>query len=50
MLLQQNLILHRNTTAQEATGARGAEKDLGIAVGNDRTQRRYSMLLAGLKG
>jgi hypothetical protein len=44
MLLQRNLIY--TSHGQETGGADRAEEALGIAVRNDRPQRRYSGLLA----
>jgi exodeoxyribonuclease V alpha subunit len=50
MLLQRNLIYTGITRGKRLLVLVGQKKVLGIAVRNDRPQRRYSGLLAGLKG
>jgi exodeoxyribonuclease V alpha subunit len=50
MLLQRNLIYTGITLGKKLLVLVGQKKALGIAVRNDRTQRRYSGLLASLKG
>jgi exodeoxyribonuclease V alpha subunit len=50
MLLQRNLIYTGITRGKRLLVLVGQRKALGIAVRNDRTQRRYSGLLASLKG
>jgi exodeoxyribonuclease V alpha subunit len=50
MLLQRNLIYTGITRGKKLLVLVGQKKALGIAVRNDRTQRRYSGLLASLKG
>jgi exodeoxyribonuclease V alpha subunit len=50
MLLQRNLIYTGITRGKRLLVLVGQKKALGIAVRNDRTQRRYSGLLASLKG
>jgi exodeoxyribonuclease V alpha subunit len=49
MLLQRNLIYTGITRGKRLLVLVGQRKALGIAVRNDRTQRRYSGLLASLK-
>ena len=49
MLLQQNLIYTGITRGKRLLVLVGQKKALGIAVRNDKTQRRYSGLLASLK-
>ena len=50
MLLQRNLIYTGITRGKRLLVLVGQKKALGIAVRNDRPQRRYSGLLASLKG
>jgi len=50
MLLQRNLIYTGITRGKHLVVVIGQKKALGIAVHNDRPQRRYSGLLASLKG
>ena len=50
MLLQRNLIYTGITRGKRLLVLIGQKKALGIAVRNDRPQRRYSGLLASLKG
>jgi exodeoxyribonuclease V alpha subunit len=50
MLLQRNLIYTGITRRKKLVVLIGQKKALGIAVRNDRPQRRYSGLLASLKG
>jgi exodeoxyribonuclease V alpha subunit len=49
MLLQRNLIYTGITRGNRLLVLIGQKKALGIAVRNDRPQRRYSGLLASLK-
>ena len=49
MLLQRNLIYTGITRCKRLLVLIGQKKALGIAVRNDRPQRRYSGLLASLK-
>jgi exodeoxyribonuclease V alpha subunit len=49
MLLQQNLIYTGITRGKRSFVVIGQKKALGIAVRNDRPQRRYSGLLASLR-
>ena len=49
MLLQRNLIYTGITRGKRLLVLVGQKKALGIAVRNDRPQRRYSGLLASLK-
>jgi exodeoxyribonuclease V alpha subunit len=49
MLLQRNLIYTGITRGERLLVLIGQKKALGIAVRNDRPQRRHSGLLAGLK-
>jgi len=49
MLLQRNLIYTGITRGKRLLVLVGQKKALGIAVRNDKTQRRYSGLLASLK-
>jgi exodeoxyribonuclease V alpha subunit len=50
MLLQRNLIYTGITRGKRLLVLVGQKKALGIAVRNDKTQRRYSGLLASLQG
>jgi exodeoxyribonuclease V alpha subunit len=50
MLLQRNLIYTGVTRGKKLLVLIGQKKAMGIAVRNDRPQRRYSGLLSGLKG
>ena len=50
MLLQRNLIYTGITRGKKLVVLIGQKKALAIAVRNDRPQRRYSGLLASLKG
>jgi exodeoxyribonuclease V alpha subunit len=50
MLLQRNLIYTGITRSKRLLVLIGQKKALGIAVRNDRPQRRYSGLLSSLKG
>jgi exodeoxyribonuclease V alpha subunit len=50
MLLQRNLIYTGITRGKRLLVLIGQKKALGIAVHNDRPQRRYSGLLASLRG
>jgi ATP-dependent exoDNAse (exonuclease V) alpha subunit len=50
MLLQRNLVYTGITRGKRLLVLVGQKKALGIAVRNDRPQRRYSGLLASLKG
>jgi exodeoxyribonuclease V alpha subunit len=50
MLLQRNLIYTGITRGKKLLVLVGQRKALGIAVRNDRPQRRYSGLLASLRG
>src|SRR5579864_676978 len=50
MLLQRNLIYTGITRGKSLVVLVGQKKALGIAVRNDRPQRRYSGLLASLTG
>jgi ATP-dependent exoDNAse (exonuclease V) alpha subunit len=50
MLLQRNLIYTGITRGKRLLVLIGQKKALGIAVRNDRPQRRYSGLLASLRG
>jgi len=50
MLLQRNLIYTGITRGKRLLVLIGQQKALGIAVRNDRPQRRYSGLLASLRG
>src|SRR3984957_143200 len=50
MLLQRNLIYTGITRGKKLVVLIGQKKALGIAVRNDRPQRRYSGLLASLRG
>ena len=50
MLLQRNLIYTGITRSKRLLVLIGQKKALGIAVRNDRPQRRYSGLLASLRG
>jgi len=50
MLLQRNLIYTGITRGKRLLVLIGQKKALGIAVRNDRPQRRYSGLLSSLKG
>jgi exodeoxyribonuclease V alpha subunit len=50
MLLQRNLIYTGITRGKRLLVLVGQKKALGIAVRNDRPQRRYSGLLASLRG
>ena len=50
MLLQRNLIYTGITRGKKLVVLVGQKKALGMAVRNDRPQRRYSGLLASLKG
>jgi len=49
MLLQRNLIYTGITRGKKLVVLTGQKKALGIAVHNDRPQRRYSGLLASLR-
>ena len=49
VLLQRNLIYTGITRGKELVVLTGQKKAMGIAVKNDRPQRRYSGLLATLK-
>jgi exodeoxyribonuclease V alpha subunit len=49
MLLQRNLIYTGITRGKRLLVLIGQKKALGIAVRNDRPQRRYSGLLASLR-
>ena len=49
-LLQRNLIYTGITRGKRLLVLIGQKKALGIAVRNDRPQRRYSGLLASLRG
>ena len=49
MLLQRNLIYTGITRGKRLLVLIGQKKALGVAVRNDRPQRRYSGLLASLK-
>ena len=49
MLLQRNLIYTGITRGKRLVVLVGQKKALGIAVRNDRPQRRYSGLLSSLK-
>ena len=49
MLLQRNLIYTGITRGKRLLVLIGQKKALGIAVSNDRPQRRYSGLLASLR-
>jgi superfamily I DNA and RNA helicase len=49
MLLQRNLIYTGITRGKKLLVLVGQKKALGIAVRNDKTQRRYSGLLASLR-
>ena len=49
MLLQRNLIYTGITRGKKLVVLIGQRKALGIAVRNDRPQRRYSALLASLR-
>src|SRR5438105_114214 len=49
MLLQRNLIYTGMTRGKKLVVVIGQKKALGIAVHNDRPQRRYSGLLASLR-
>jgi exodeoxyribonuclease V alpha subunit len=50
MLLQRNLIYTGITRGKRLLVLVGQRKALAIAVRNDRPQRRYSGLLASLRG
>ncbi len=50
MLLQRNLIYTGITRGKKLVVLIGQKKAMGIAVRNDRPQRRYSGLLASLRG
>jgi exodeoxyribonuclease V alpha subunit len=50
MLLQRNLIYTGITRGKKLVVLIGQKKAMGIAVHNDRPQRRYSGLLASLRG
>jgi hypothetical protein len=50
ILLQRNLIYTGITRGKRLLVLIGQKKALGIAIRNDRPQRRYSGLLASLKG
>jgi exodeoxyribonuclease V alpha subunit len=50
MLLQRNLIYTGITRGKRLLVLVGQRKALAIAVRNDRSQRRYSGLLASLRG
>jgi exodeoxyribonuclease V alpha subunit len=50
MLLQRNLIYTGITRGKRLLVLVGQRKALGIAVRNDRPQRRYSGLLASMRG
>jgi hypothetical protein len=50
MLLQRNLIYTGITRGKKLVVLIGQKKALGIAVRNDRPQRRYSGLFASLRG
>jgi exodeoxyribonuclease V alpha subunit len=50
MLLQRNLIYTGITRGKRLLVLIGQKKTLGIAVRNDRPQRRYSGQLASLRG
>jgi exodeoxyribonuclease V alpha subunit len=50
VLLQRNLIYTGITRGKRLLVLMGQKKALGIAVRNDRPQRRYSGLLASLRG
>jgi exodeoxyribonuclease V alpha subunit len=50
MLLQRNLIYTGITRGKRLLVLVGQRKALGIAVRNDRPQRRYSGLLGSLRG
>jgi len=50
MLLQRNLVYTGTTRGKRLLVLIGQRKALGIAVHNDRPQRRYSGLLTSLKG
>jgi hypothetical protein len=50
MLLQRNLVYTGITRGKRLLVLVGQKKALGIAVRNDRPQRRYSGLLASLRG
>jgi exodeoxyribonuclease V alpha subunit len=50
MLLQRNLIYTGITRGKKLVVLIGQKKALAIAVRNDRPQRRYSGLLASLRG
>jgi exodeoxyribonuclease V alpha subunit len=50
MLLQRNLIYTGITRGKRLLVLIGQKKALGIAVRNDRPQRRYSGLLMSLRG
>jgi exodeoxyribonuclease V alpha subunit len=50
MLLQRNLIYTGITRGKKLVVLVGQKKALGIAVRNDRPQRRYSGLLSRLRG
>jgi hypothetical protein len=50
VLLQRNLIYTGITRGRKLVVLVGQRKALGIAVRNDRPQRRYSGLLASLRG
>ena len=49
MLLQRNLIYTGITRGKKLVVVIGQRKALGIAVRNDRPQRRYSGLLTSLR-
>jgi len=50
MLLQRNLVYTGITRGKRLLVLIGQRKALGIAVHNDRPQKRYSGLLTSLKG
>ena len=50
VLLQRNLVYTWITRGKKVVVLIGQKKALGIAVRNDRTQRRYSGLLECLRG
>jgi exodeoxyribonuclease V alpha subunit len=50
MMLQRNLVYTGVTRGKQLVVLIGQGKALGLAVSNNRTERRYSGLLARLRG
>ena len=50
VMLQRNLLYTAVTRAKEKVLVVGSKRAVAIAVGNDRTRRRYSLLAERLQG